>query len=44
METTKHYPSFSDFLISGIEIHRVVKNLVRISEVEWRSVIHTRKD
>jgi len=29
--------------MSGMEIHRVSKGLVRISEIEWRQIIYTRR-
>ena len=34
----------SDLQMSGMEIYEVVKSPVRISKVEWRNVICTRRD
>ena len=44
METVKHYLGSSDSQMLGIDIHRVVKSLARISKVEWRNVIYTGRD
>ena len=34
IETAKYYSSYSDSQMSGMEIHKVVKSLARISKIK----------
>jgi len=43
MKTAKHYPSSSNPQMSKLKAYELDKSLVRISKVEWKQVIHTRR-